>query len=221
MAGAVPMLFSRVPGGLDDQLDRVDGVMLAAGHDIDPARYGQPPHPLLGTLDHARDSFEIELIERAVDRGLPIIGTCRGMQMLNVALGGTMVQDLSLVEAWRSHPSDPTGRYWRRFQEATMAGLAAPDHPRHPIAPVPGTRLHELLGDEVVVDSFHHQAVDELGAGLVASARAADGVIEAIELPGQSVLAMQCELHEEWRVEPRIQLVVEAFVAAAVGRVAV
>ena len=215
------MVFSRVPGGLGDQLDRVDGVMLAAGHDIDPARYGQEPHALLGQVDAGRDAFEIELVERAVDRGLPIIGTCRGMQMLNVALGGTMVQDLSLVEAWRSHPSDPTGRYWRRFQEATMVGLPAPDHPRHPIAPVPGTRLHELLGDEVVVDSFHHQAVDELGAGLVASARAADGVIEAIELPGQFVLAMQCELHEEWRVEPRIQLVVEAFVAAAVGRVAV
>jgi len=220
MAGAVPMLFSRVPGGLDDQLDRVDGVMLAAGHDIDPARYGQEPHPLLGTLDHARDSFEIELVQRAVDRGLAIIGTCRGMQMLNVALGGTMVQDLSLVEAWRAHPSDPTGRYWRRFAEATMAGLPAPDHPRHPIAPVPGTRLHELLGDEVVVDSFHHQAVDELGAGLVVSARAPDGVIEAIELPGRVVLAMQCELHEEWRVEPRVQQVVEAFVAAAGERVA-
>jgi gamma-glutamyl-gamma-aminobutyrate hydrolase PuuD len=215
MAGAVPMLFSRVPGGLDDQLDRVDGVMLAAGHDIDPARYGQAPHPLLGTLDEARDRFEIELVERAVDRGLPIIGTCRGMQMLNVALGGTMVQDLSLVEAWRSHPSDPTGRYWRRFAEATMAGLPAPDHPRHPIAPVPGTRLRELLGDEVVVDSFHHQAVDKLGDGLVVSARAPDGVVEAIELPGRFVAGMQCELHEEWRVEPRIQLVVEQFVAAA------
>jgi len=221
MAGAVPMLFSRVPGGLDDQLDRVDGVMLAAGHDIDPARYGQAPHPLLGTLDHARDSFEIELIERAVDRGLPIIGACRGMQMLNVALGGTMVQDLSLVEAWQAHPSDPTGRYWRRFQEATMAGLPAPAHPRHPIASVRGTRLHDLLGDEVVVDSFHHQAVDEVGAGLVVSARAPDGVIEAIELPGRFVLAMQCELHEEWRVEPRVQLVIEAFVAAAGERVAV
>jgi putative glutamine amidotransferase len=221
MAGAVPMLFSRVPGGLDDQLDRVDGVMLAAGHDIDPARYGQAPHPLLGTLDRARDRFEIELVLRAVERGLPIIGTCRGMQMLNVALGGTMVQDLSLVEAWRSHPSDPTGRYWRHFQEATMADLPAPDHPRHPIAPVPGTRLHELLGDEVVVDSFHHQAVDELGDGLVVSARAPDGVIEAIELPGQFVLAMQCELHEEWRVEPRVQRVVEAFAAAAGERVAV
>ena len=221
MAGAVPMVFSRVPGGLDDQLDRVDGVMLAAGHDIDPGRYGQQPHALLGTVDAARDRFEIDLVERAVDRGLPIIGTCRGMQMLNVALGGTMVQDLSLVPAWRSHPSDPTGRYWRRFQEATMADLPAPEHPRHSIALVPGSRLHDLLGDEVSVDSFHHQAVDEVGSGLIVSARAADGVIEAIEMPGRFVLGMQCELHEEWRVEPRVQLVVAAFVAAAGERVTV
>jgi putative glutamine amidotransferase len=221
LAGAVPMLFSRVPGGLDDQLDRVDGVMPAAGHDIDPGRYGQEPHALLGPIDAARDSFETELVERAVDRGLPVIGTCRGMQMLNVALGGTMVQDLSLVEAWRSHPSDPTGRYWRRFQTATMAEEPVPDHPRHPIAPVPGTRLHDLLGDEASVDSFHHQAVDEVGDGLVVSARAPDGVIEALEIPGRFVLAMQCELHEEWRIEPRLQVVVEAFVAAAGARVAV
>ena len=126
-----------------------------------------------------------------------------------------MVQDLSLVEAWRMHPSDPTGRLWRRFQEATMADQPVPDHPRHPVALTPGSQLHELLGDEISVDSFHHQAVDELGSGLIASARAADGVIEGIELPGRFVVAMQCELHEEWRIEPRLQGVVEAFVAAA------
>jgi putative glutamine amidotransferase len=80
---------------------------------------------------------------------------------------------------------------------------------------VPGSLLHDLLGDSVSVDSFHHQAVDAVGAGLVASARAPDGVIEAVEMPGRFVLGMQCELHEEWRVEPRIQAVVEAFVAAA------
>ena len=218
MAGAVGMVFSRVPGGLDDQLDTVAGVMLAAGHDIDPGRYGQRPHALLGTVDAARDRFELELVKRAIDRGLPVIGTCRGMQMLNVALGGTMVQDLSLVEAWRLHPSDPTGRLWRQFQDAAMADLPVPDHPRHRIAMAPGSRLHALLGDEVTVDSFHHQAVDAVAPGLVASARAADGVIEAVEMPGSFVLGMQCELHEEWRVEPRVQTVVEAFVAAAAER---
>ncbi len=216
MAGAVPMVFSRVEGGLDDQLDAVSGVMLAAGHDIDPGRYGQQPHALLGPVDAARDRFELELVG-AGDRPRPAgaRAPAAGMQMLNVALGGTMVQDLTLVEAWRSHPSDPTGRLWRRFQDATMADLPIPDHPRHPIAPVPGSLLHDLLGDSVAVDSFHHQAVDAVGPGLVASARAPDGVIEAVEMPGRFVLGMQCELHEEWRVEPRIQAVVEAFVGAA------
>jgi putative glutamine amidotransferase len=217
MAGAVPMLFSRVPGGLDDQLDQVSGVMLAAGHDIDPGRYGHQPHPLLGPVDADRDRFELELVARAIDRGLPVIGTCRGMQMLNVALGGTLVQDLSLIPAWRLHPSDPTGRLWRRFQEATMADRDPPEHPRHPIAVAPGSRLHHLVGAEVVVDSFHHQAVDAVAPGLVASAHAPDGVVEAIEMPGRFVLAMQCELHEEWRIEPRLQRVIEAFVEAARG----
>jgi putative glutamine amidotransferase len=215
MAGAVPMLFSRV--ALEDQLDRVAGVMLAAGHDIDPARYGHAPHALLGPVDAARDRFELELVARAIDRGLPVIGTCRGLQMLNVALGGTLVQDLSLIPAWRSHPSDPTGRLWRRFQDAAMADLHLPEHPRHPIAVEPGSRLHDLVGAEVVVDSFHHQAVDALAPGLVASARSPDGVVEAVEMPGRFVLAMQCELHEEWRVEPRLQAVIEAFVEAARG----
>jgi putative glutamine amidotransferase len=215
MAGAVPMLFSRV--ALEDQLDRVAGVMLAAGHDIDPARYGHAPHALLGPVDAARDRFELELVARAIDRGLPVIGTCRGLQMLNVALGGTLVQDLSLIPAWRSHPSDPTGRLWRRFQDAAMADLHLPEHPRHPIAVEPGSRLHDLVGAEVVVDSFHHQAVDALAPGLVASARSPDGVVEAVEMPGRFVLAMQCELHEEWRVEPRLQAVIEAFVEPARG----
>jgi len=215
MAGAVPMLFSRVPGGLADQLEQVSGVMLAAGHDIDPGRYGHQPHPLLGPIDADRDRFELELVSRAIDRGLPVIGTCRGMQMLNVALGGTLVQDLSLIPAWRLHPSDPTGRLWRRFQEAAMADGDPPEHPRHPIAVAPGSRLHDLVGAEVVVDSFHHQAVDAVAPGLVASAHSPDGVVEAIEMPGRFVLAMQCELHEEWRIEPRLQRVIEAFVEAA------
>ena len=96
-----------------------------------------------------------------------------------------------------------------------MADRPVPDHPRHPVALTSGSRLHTLLGGEVMVDSFHHQAVDALGSGLVASARSADGVVEGIELPGGFVVGMQCELHEEWRIEPRLQGVVEAFVAAA------
>jgi putative glutamine amidotransferase len=215
MAGAVPVILSRVPEGLDDQLDRLDGIMLAAGHDIHPARYGGEPHVLLGAVDAERDAFELVLVERALARGLPLLATCRGMQMLNVALGGTLVQDLSLVEEWRAHPSDPTGRLWSAFQAAAMRDAPLPPHPRHPIDVAPGTLLHALVGERIEVDSFHHQAVDRVGRGVVVSARAGDGVVEALELPGRFVLGMQCELHEEWRLEPRLQRVVEAFVSAA------
>ena len=220
MAGAVPVILSRVPEALEDQLDRISGVMLAAGHDVDPARYGQAPHPLLGDIDGERDRFELELIGRALERGLPVLGTCRGMQVLNVALGGSLLQDLSLADGYRLHPSDPTGRLWRAFQDAAMVGAEPPPHPRHRIDITPGTRLAALLGAAVEVDSFHHQAVDRVGAGLVVAAWAQDGVVEALEMPGRFVLAMQCELHEEWRIEPRLQAVIEAFVDAARVRLA-
>jgi putative glutamine amidotransferase len=141
------------------------------------------------------------------------------MQVLNVALGGTMVQDRSLEPGCRTHPSDPTGRYWRRFQNAVMDGDPVPEHPRHALRVEAGSRLDALPGGHPAdVDSFHHQAVDRIGDGLVVSARAPDGVVEALELPGTFVLAMQCEPHEAWRWDRRWLGVFEAFVAAACER---
>jgi putative glutamine amidotransferase len=219
MAGGLPVTLPRLAETVDELLDRIDGLMIAAGHDIDPVHYGQEPHVLLGRLDPARDRFELDLVRRALDRGMPMLGACRGMQVLNVALGGTMVQDLSLEPRWTDHPSDPTGRYWRRFQAAVMDGDPVPEHPRHPIDVEPGSRLAELLGGQPAdVDSFHHQAVDGIGEGLAVSARAPDGVVEALELPGSFVLAMQCELHEGWRWDRRWLGVFEALVAAAAER---
>jgi putative glutamine amidotransferase len=219
MAGGLPVTLPRLDEAADELLDRVDGLMVAAGHDIDPAYYGQEPPVLLGRLDPGRDRFELDLVRMAVDRGIPVLGACRGMQVLNVALGGTMVQDLSLVPEWRAHPSDPTGRYWRQFQDAVMNGGEVPSHPRHAIDVEPGSRLEGLLGTRPAdVDSFHHQAVDRIGDGLVVTARAPDGVVEALEIPGRFVLAMQCELHEGWRWDRRWLGVFEAFVAAAAER---
>jgi gamma-glutamyl-gamma-aminobutyrate hydrolase PuuD len=219
MAGGLPVTLPRLTDSMDDLLDRIDGLMIAAGHDIDPAHYGQEPHALLGPLDPGRDAFELELIRRALRAGLPIIGACRGMQALNVALGGTMVQDLSLRPAYRELPSDPTLRYWRRFKDETMAGRPVPEHPRHPIEIEHGSLLHRLVGDTTAeVDSFHHQAIDRVGEGLVVSARTPDGVIEALEMPGRFVLAMQCELHEGWRWDDRWLGVFRAFVEAAAER---
>jgi putative glutamine amidotransferase len=143
---------------------------------------------------------------------------CRGIQILNVALGGTLVQDLTLVPEWAGHPSD---RGWAAWKEVERASLhdepEVPPHPRHPIAIEPGSRLHDALGvTEAEVDSFHHQAIDTLAPGLDVVARAPDGVIEAVELDSDAyVLAVQWEQQEEWRVDPRFLELFTHFVEAA------
>src|ERR1700722_16009131 len=106
-AGALPVTLPQLPAAVPAVLDAIDGRLLAPGRDIAPARCGQRPHPLLAATEPQRDEFELSLVPAALARGLPILGMCRGIQVLNVALGGTLVQDLSLSDAWRGHPSDP------------------------------------------------------------------------------------------------------------------
>jgi putative glutamine amidotransferase len=218
LTGGIPVVFSRVEGTLDDQLDLCDGVMLGAGRDLDPRRYGQEPHELLAPTEPLRDAFELELVARALERGLPILGACRGIQLLNVALGGTLVQDLSLRPEWAEHPSDPTWEYWKRVETASVEDEPdVPTHPRHPISIAPGSHLAEALGaTEVEVGSHHHQALDRVADGLRVVATAPDGVVEAVELDGDVWgLAAQWELHEEWRSDRRFLRVFERFVEAA------
>jgi putative glutamine amidotransferase len=216
MCGALPLTMSQLPEAIEPALDAIDGLMLAPGRDIEPARYGQEPDPLLAATDPQRDRFELELVNDALARGLPVLGCCRGMQVLNVALGGTMAQDVSLVDAWRDHPSDPGWHNWTLMERSSLDGGEIPPHPRHPISIVPGSILAEALGTlESSVNSFHHQAVVDLGRGLRATATAPDGVIEALELEGAPVLAVQWELQEEWRIDPRFLAVFEWFVDAA------
>jgi gamma-glutamyl-gamma-aminobutyrate hydrolase PuuD len=219
LAGGVPLILSRVEGSLDDMLDAVEGVVLGGGRDIEPGRYGQEPHERLGPGDPKRDAFELELVERALDRGLPLLGMCRGIQTINVALGGTLVQDVSLVEEWTDHPTD---RGWTRWKEVERASLendsAVPEHPRHSMAIEPGSRLHAALGvDEIEVNSFHHQAIDRLAPGLRATGLAPDGLIEVIEhaSDGAYLLAAQFELQEEWRIDPRFLELFRQFVTEA------
>lgn len=168
LAGGLPIVFA--PGKPEDVaelLARVDGLLLTGGSDVDPAIYGEDRHASVTHVIRERDDFEIALARTALERDLPLLAICRGQQVLNVATGGTLVQDIpSQVSNGVDH--DPERERWE---------LA------HVVEIVPGTRLRTLLGkDQVSVNSFHHQAVKDLGQGLSVSARApGDGVIEGVE----------------------------------------
>jgi putative glutamine amidotransferase len=223
LAGGIGMQLPRVGGYLDDALDVCDGILLGGGRDIDPRTYGQEPTEHLSHTEPRRDAFELELVERSLERGLPVLGMCRGIQILNVALGGTLVQDLALRPEWAEHPSDRGWKAWKEVEASALESDAPmPPHPRHTIAVEPGSRLHEALGAaEIEVNSFHHQALDRVAQGLDVVARSPDGVVEAVELEGHGyVLAVQWELQEEWRVDRRFlapfaQLVEAALAATA------
>jgi putative glutamine amidotransferase len=201
-AGGLPLVFA--PGRPEDAaalLDRVDALVLSGGADVDPAQYDETPHETVTRVIPERDVFELALCREALRRDLPILAICRGHQVLNVATGGTLVQDI---------PSQLPG-----------AGAHDPDTERwetaHEVLVLPGTRLREILGSaKVAVNSFHHQAVKDLGQGLVLSARAADdGVVEGIEMPDRRfVVGVQWHPEAFWDHEPHDPLF-RAFVRAA------
>lgn len=155
-------------------LDGLSGLVITGGRDLDPAGYGQPPHVETDRPDSMRDAWEFALLDEALRRGLPVLGICRGAQVLNVALGGTLHQ----------HLPDVLGNNAHRAGNGVFTPM--------PARTVTGTRLADLLGESCQVQCYHHQAIAELGDKLVVSARDDDGVIEAIELPGADfVLAVQ------------------------------
>jgi putative glutamine amidotransferase len=167
-AGAIALILppdDAVAESPDELLGMLDGLILAGGSDIDSASYGAQPHPETRGTRPERDRFEIALGTRALERDMPVLGVCRGMQMLNVIQGGTLNQHLGL-ELHRHTPG--------AFAD-------------HRVRLEPGSLAERVVGGEhTEVKSAHHQGVDELGEGVVASGYADDGVVEAIELPGQS-----------------------------------
>jgi putative glutamine amidotransferase len=181
-AGGIPVIVPLLrPDAIASLLDRVDGVCLPGGPDVQPSVYGAEPHPELGPTEPRVDAVELALVRAADRRKLPILAICRGMQLLNVARGGSLHQHLPDVVG--------TGVEHRQ-----------PDHgsvPTHRIETAPQSRLRATLGGpSIEVNSFHHQAVQTLGRGLVATAWAQDGTIEAIENPGER-LVMGVQWHAE------------------------
>ncbi|GAA5017576.1 gamma-glutamyl-gamma-aminobutyrate hydrolase family protein [Kitasatospora paranensis] len=150
-----------------DAVARIDALVISGGSDVDPARYGAARHPETDGGEPERDAWEAALLTAALAGGVPVLGICRGLQLLNVVLGGTLVQHLPDVVGHHGHLGAP-GTYGR-----------------HTVRPVPGTLLAGVLPEESLdVPTFHHQAVDRLGDGLAVSAWAEDGTVEAVEGPG-------------------------------------
>jgi putative glutamine amidotransferase len=200
-AGGIPVV---VPPMADDTmgalLDRLDGVCLSGGPDIDPAGYGERPHPSLGPTEVDLDRFEIAVARAADARGLPLLGICRGAQAINVARGGTLHQ----------HVPDLEGVALNHRQTAPG------ERPVHSVEVEPNSLLARTLGRRVArVNSFHHQAVKRLGRGLRVAARAPDGVVEGIEgIDARFVLGVQW--HAECLIERSTQLkLFRGFVAAS------
>lgn len=203
-AGGVPVILpvTREPDVIARYLGVIDGLLLSGGVDIAPERYGQTPHPCLGEVDADRDATELPLIQDALAQDVPIFAICRGVQALNVAMGGTLYQDLPA-----ERPSDIL------HQQATRK---MPRHEfSHSIA-IADSRLRGIVGaGEMETNSFHHQALREVANGLVETAHASDGVIEAVESPAHRyVVGVQFHPEDTAPRDERSRRLFEAFVAA-------
>jgi putative glutamine amidotransferase len=202
-AGGIPVLIS---SALDqtarrDLFARLDGILLAGGGDLDPAHYRSAYHGRLSNVHPPRDELELELAGMAASAGKPFLGICRGCQVLNVALGGTLYPDLATA------PSGPIMHDLPGNERNVLV---------HEVAIEPGTQLEKILQERTIgVNSHHHQGLLEIGAGLHVAARAPDGLVEAVELEGHP-FCLAVQWHPEWLTHQRwTQDLLRAFVVAA------
>lgn len=207
-AGGLPVHIALIPDAahIGQIVSRLDGVLLpGCDTDPDPALYGEDPHPMLGTVIPEKDATDLLVIEAAEKLGIPIFGICFGMQILNVARGGSLIQDIpSQVENAINHQQGvPRERnsHRIRIENGSLIG-----------------DLSEMM-DAVCVNSHHHQAVKALGRDLKATSRTSDGVIESIEdSAGKSIFAVQWHPELSWETDPLSKAVFERFVSMCVAR---
>jgi putative glutamine amidotransferase len=205
-AGADAVLLPPGPHGAPERLlDVLDGVLLPGGVDVGPAAYGEEPREGLGEVDDELDAHELRLARTAVERRLPLLGICRGQQVVNVALGGTLYQDLAADGA-------------TTLQHASPKELGR-DHPAHDVEVTPGSRLRDALGaDRLAVNSHHHQAVRRVAPGLLVTAVCPDdGIVEGLESPDGMILTVQCH-PEEMAAHAWSRSLFRAFAEIAAGR---
>lgn len=181
------------PAVAAEAVARLDAVIVSGGPDVEPVQYGEQPHARTGPPARERDTWELALISAALDSGTPLLGICRGMQLLNVALGGTLVQHLPEVVGHDAH--------------AVRLG----EFGSHPVTTVEGTRLAAIVPGGAEVPTYHHQAVDKLGRDLRPCAYAEDGTVEAVEHE-RSAFALGVQWHPEMGDDLRV---VQALVRAA------
>lgn len=194
----IPVLLPPVPiEDIDMQLDMIDGLMIIGGCDVNPLLYHENPLPLLGETDYPRDLYEIALIKKATQKNIPIFGVCRGLQVINVAFGGTLYQDLSYA------PQKILLHSQKERRECAS----------HTINIQENSFLYPIFQDRGYVNSFHHQAIDRLGKGLKAVAYSEDRMIEAIEHISLPITAVQFHPEDMYKTDQKMQEIFNQFVA--------
>lgn len=202
-AGATPLVLSinDEESVIDEYVNIIDGLILSGGHDVDPREYKENPKPKLGQILPERDNFDLKLLKKAKEKNIPILGICRGSQLINVSYGGSLWQDLSYSDK----------DYIKHNQ------VYGPDMATHTIKLETDTKLYNIFKkDSLSVNSFHHQIIKDLGQGLKLAAQAPDGIVEAFEDPNYRFL-IGLQFHPEMlhRVKDEMQNLFNEFVKEA------